>query len=502
MLKPLSLFFLIVNIACSFRVFASNSQSYGSSDIDAIFNRIIAGQNPIHDEKNNNTQNSPIDEETTANVLNVEENKVQVKRQKKEKDMVLIAKIHSFTAEEKALGSSVMFRVKNLLSQTKYLVSILENEIEGLKIPLVIKDFEDFKARNIDYIITGTFKVVNSDIGKPKLILTLFVWDVYEKANILEHEFVSYSDELPEFTKELATQIYEFITGEYAFLYGKLMYTWKPVGAINPFKKVVLSKEENGSVTAKIFTDGKNITFNPRYCKYEHEVLYVMQTPKYGTQLYIVNRLNGKTMTLYIPFNNASTVNSSRKIIFSPEYSKDCKRILFSVAERGSTNIYLYNLNDYSVKKLTGTKFIETSAKFFDDDKKIIFVSDRSGRPKIWIMNSDGTKPYEIKGDSGSLYFAPIVSFDGKKIAFAKSKSRRFHLGIMNIDGSDEKILYSGFLIENPRFTPIGKTILFSMRKYSNSKSRIYSISPTSLELEEMPALIGNLNEPLWVDEF
>jgi TolB protein len=226
-------------------------------------------------------------------------------------------------------------------------------------------------------------------------------------------------------------------------------------------------------------------------------VFFTSQKPKKAAEIMIANRVSGVVERLIIPeFEN------QRKILFSPTISKDCTKIAFSVSENGSTNIYIFNRNTEKLTMLTNTKnTINTAPFFFNNDKKIIFVSDRQGKANIWEMKIDGSEQKRISQGDGA-YYSPSVSSDGKKIAFVKVKSGVFSLGIANTDGSKEDLIHSAFLIENPIWAPIGKTIIFSMKPSSKEKSRVYAISFNGRKPEELPALKGSLNEPKWVDEF
>lgn len=456
----------------------------------AVFN--LVGASSFSDINLQGTQSLSLN----ANKLEFNENKIEVKRLKGERDSILIADFYSKKEDSKALTKDFLIKFKTLLDKKKNIYPLMQADIGIKDFPLKPSNFEELKENGIDYIITGTLDVVDES----KIKIKVFIWDTYEKSGILAHEFETSVLFLDKFLAQFATQIYEFITGDFGFFYGKLLYTAKLTenGKMMHFKKVISSQEVEDKIQATAYTDAKNITFNPRYCKPSNEIMYVSQKRGRPSQIFILNRDTGEREALHIP--------ELQKVfagIFSPSFSSSCREILFSASFSGSTNIYSFNRDNFVLTKLTyDKKYINTSPSFFNGDKKIIFVSDRiGGRPKIFTMNVDGTDQKQITVDSGS-YFSPSVSSDDKKIVAVKVYEAKFRLVTLDITGENEREILSGFLIENPVWTPIGKTILFSMKHKRTSSSRIFSASSNSREVVEMPALRGELEEPIWIDEF
>lgn len=436
-------------------------------------------------------------ERTTESRLEFEDEKIEVKRAKGERDSIVLGKLLTTDLEAEAEGEKFLYSIKQYLQQKKNLYPILQKETSLRKPLLLIENFEEMKSNGIDYIITGTFQILSLRESLTPIKIKIFIWDTYEKSKILEHEFVTTKENLENFTKEFVTQIYEFITGDFGFFYGKLLYSLQAEN-IN-FKKIIVSAAEKGVVDGLAFTDGKHIAFSPKYCKSEREIMYVSQKRGKPSRISLLKAATGITERLVIPEFEKELKHYS---LFSPSFSRDCSKIVFSATQGDSTNIFLFNREDKKLTQLThDSTFINTSPAFFADDTKIIFVSDRTGnRPKIFQMDINGNVKFQLIHGEGS-YFSPSVSRDGKKIAFSKSNGGKFFLGMAHSDGTYEKEIFSAFLIEAPSWTPIGKNIIFSMKEKRNSPSRIFTISLNSFDLQELPALNGNASEGSWIDE-
>ena len=422
-------------------------------------------------------------------IIESEIKKVYVERDLSEKDIILLGRFMTNGIENARVGNMVRAKIKSLLLNKPNVTPIFQEDMNiNLKLPY---NYEKFKKNNISYIING---VMQGNGENYTLVLSII--DVYKATKILEQSFNFKLEHEDKFIKQLTTQVYEFLTGEFGFFYGKLLYTTIAKPGVRPFKKIVLSEKKLDSIVATSFSNENDISFNPRYCKQNKEVFFVSQKPKYPSEILIASRINGSIEKL-----NVRQLGLN-KAMFSPSISKNCNEIVFSVAENGMTNLYLFNRTLNSLKILTPeNRAINTSPHFFDNDSKIVFVSDVSGKPRIWKMEVNGKNKQQITIGEGA-YYSPSVSSDGKKLAFIKVNLGKFYLGISNLDGTNEELLYSSFLIENPSWTPIGKTIIFSMKLERDSKSRVYAISLNGREPEVIDALSGNLNEPLWIEEF
>ena len=434
-------------------------------------------------------------EEASEDGLDVSDNKVQVKRKKGEKDIIFFALTKTNYAADKEkieiISTNILQETATLIQKKQNVLPVLQNKLERFEIPTYIQNFEEMRGRGIDYIVTG---VINQSATRNGMMYhyQFFIWDIYEKQNILAEEVFLSEEDLSTFPVKFASRIYEFITGEYSFFSGQLLYTVTEREGVAPFKRVVLSKKENGFIDATIFTNGKHITFNPRICK--NEIMYSIQTKEEGMNIIILNRLTRDTQTIKFP-------TKGKQSLFSPNFSSDCKKIVFSKIEATGTSIFLFERHQREIMQLTRVKnVINTSAVFSPSNDKIFFVSDRTGRPKIWEMGEDGGNQKQLTFSEGQ-HFAPHVSGDGRYIAFVSINAGKFHLQVFDFKSKKESTIYSAFLIEDPTWTPTGKTIVFSMKKHANDKSRIYTISANGGEPEELEALKGFLNEPRWISE-
>jgi TolB protein len=155
------------------------------------------------------------------------------------------------------------------------------------------------------------------------------------------------------------------------------------------------------------------------------------------------------------------------------------------------------NLGSGSTQRLTNTPAIETAPSFSPDGSKIVFESDRSGSPQLYIMSRSGGEAQRISFGKGR-YGTPVWSPRGDLIAFTKQGQGRFHIGVMRTDGSEERLLTASFLDEGPTWSPNGRVIMFSRETQGAAgRSSLYSVDITGRNLRPVKTPEGG-SDPSW----
>src|SRR5260370_4243509 len=88
-----------------------------------------------------------------------------------------------------------------------------------------------------------------------------------------------------------------------------------------------------------------------------------------------------------------------------------------------------------STWQLTYDRAQDTQPDLSPDGKRVVFVSNRGGRPNIWSMRVDGGDPKNLTHDQGDND-SPAWSPDGRQIAFQSSRiDGLIRIFLMNADG-------------------------------------------------------------------
>jgi TolB protein len=158
-------------------------------------------------------------------------------------------------------------------------------------------------------------------------------------------------------------------------------------------------------------------------------------------------------------------------LTFAPSFSPDGRRILFSMATNGNTDLYIVDADGGVPQRLTRTPGVDTSGSFSPDGSKIVFESDRSGTSQIYVMNADGSDQRRISFGAGR-YGAPVWSPQGDMIAFSRGNG----IGVMTAAGADERMLTANPFDDAPSWGASGQTLIFHRRDAGRGTISLMSV--------------------------
>jgi Tol biopolymer transport system component len=106
---------------------------------------------------------------------------------------------------------------------------------------------------------------------------------------------------------------------------------------------------------------------------------------------------------------------------------------------------------------------MEANPQFSADGKKIVFLSDRSGSPEIWVCNSDGSHEVQITSMGGPLTGTPRWSPNGEHIAFDSIADGDWHIFVVAATGGKARRVTDQRSSETiPSWSRDGKWIYFT----------------------------------------
>ena len=445
---------------------------------------------PIEIERVNSIPTPDINTKANENGISSDEKTetVKVRRKKGEKDYLVISHFRFASYDDRDISDKFEKFLKSYFISSKFIQPYGESEIPNqIYIPEVIEDYDTFKHNNIDYLTTGT---INYNSQSREVVIKIALWDIFYKAALFNKEYIGSIENIDTLSATIATDVYSYITGDFGYFYGNLLYTSRDYSATTPFRRITTTSLD-GTETL-YYTDGTEMAMNPKYCAASNEIIFSLQKKASNAELYIINRTKKTRQRLAIPMNEIDIGS-----FFSPDFSPTCQYVVFSMAKNGRTNIYLLNRELGRVSQLTSGNGIDTSSSFFDEGRKIVFTSNRMGFSKVFAMDLSGKNQTMLSSSLG-MHLSPSVSPDGKSVAFVKIYDGKFSLMVMDINGGNERELKTAYLIENPTWAPAGNNIIFSMRETIKSKSKIYSMSVINESVDELYSN-GEAGEPLWI---
>lgn len=211
---------------------------------------------------------------------------------------------------------------------------------------------------------------------------------------------------------------------------------------------------------------------------------------------------NGAKPTLYkvdVRNGNREKIISSNGMLVCSDVSKDGNSLLLTMAPQDQADIYVYNLRNKNLEKVTSYSGIDVNGNFIDDDKRVVFVSDRLGYPNVFAQRI-GSKSVEQMVYHGRNNNS--VSALGNYIVYSsREKSSEFGEKTFNLYLISTKTDYIRQLSATgknlyPRFADDSETILFI--KYYNNQSALGVIRLNANKSYHFPLKVGKIQSIDW----
>ncbi|RMD87385.1 MAG: biopolymer transporter Tol [Calditrichaeota bacterium] len=171
--------------------------------------------------------------------------------------------------------------------------------------------------------------------------------------------------------------------------------------------------------------------------------------------------------------------------LYSPDWSPDGQEIVFVGTKNGYADLYVYNLQDQNLKKITNDVFSDLEPRWSPDGKKIVFISDRTKfvHPEslavdfkiqnvnyhqydVYIVDVNSKKITRITKTSANEK-SPVWSPDGTKLAYVSDRQGIFNIYIQDLTPATKQspvFASIGFVngedstqIESDGFQPLNK---------------------------------------------
>ena len=148
----------------------------------------------------------------------------------------------------------------------------------------------------------------------------------------------------------------------------------------------------------------------------------------------------------------------------APAWSPDGSQIMFSSSMLGNPELFVTDANGGRPKRVTFTQAANTSPTWNPKTgQTVVFVSDRGGIPKLYLMNADGTNTSELDLPDKGYLIDPAWSPNGQMVAFSwRRPDGNFDIYIMEpVTREIRQITRDSGKNERPCWAPDGRHIVF-----------------------------------------
>lgn len=166
-------------------------------------------------------------------------------------------------------------------------------------------------------------------------------------------------------------------------------------------------------------------------------------------------------------------------------------RVVFTARDKNSYDIFSVDPDSGNTSRLTENAGRRNFGAVVSPDNRLIaFVSDRTGSPRLWLMNTDGTAARRLTNSPEEMETtedAPYFSADGKWIFYVFYQAGKGALRKIPVDGSGESAAVSETdkNVFEPVPSPDGKLLAHAV--YNENAAAPWQIAVKSLEDKTAP---------------
>lgn len=343
-------------------------------------------------------------------------------------------------------------------------------------------NFKDWRVIGADTLLKGVYSV-----DKDRLTVEIRFYDCVNGKQVLGKRFTGAAGNPRRLIHYFSDHLYEELTGRKGVFTTKILFVSDRSG-----EKEIYMSEYDGMNARRITFNG-SINLSPHWSPDGRRIIYTSYK-KGQPQIFSLDLRTGRDAVL----SEKAGINIGGR--FSPDGRSLAMTLRLSADK--SSELYILDLETGEYVKLTDNYGIDVSPSWSPDGNKIVFVSDISGNPNIFVLNLDGKSDNKQKAlkrltFSGKYNSSPAWSPDGRLIAFAGSENgRTFNIFVMRPDGGGVTQLTSDGNNKNPSWSPDSRFIVFSSTR--KGVTSLYIMQSDGGGLTRLQTGVGNEKTPAW----
>lgn len=213
---------------------------------------------------------------------------------------------------------------------------------------------------------------------------------------------------------------------------------------------------------------------------------------------------NGQAFYLSKDGGEETEILAKYERVNNPQLLKDGTTVLFTRLDakaKDIRDIWKADLNSEDASIVTRDNKMALQPSISADNTKIVFVKGDDTRTShhVWIMNADGTSPFQLTAGIGQDLFARL-SPDNKSVVYATNKhDGHFEIYLADVETrAVTRLTDSPGVDTQPCFSPDGSRIAFVSNR--DGSQQIWVMDKSGLNARALTSTPGESFEPNWND--
>ena len=319
----------------------------------------------------------------------------------------------------------------------------------------MVLNFDEYRKAKIDLIAR-----VSAEILQDGLVVNLQLYDANSGTLALSKEYKnSRAETYPFLAHKLAIDINDYIQAPNVDWMERIVvvsyYT-------KPGESEILLSDYTLTYKNSLIKGGLNIF--PKWANEQQNAFYYT---KY---------LDKPTLFKYDLTTGQNTqIISSEGMLEASDVSKDSTKILLTMAPNEQADIFLYDIPSAKLTKLTNYRGIDVSGNFIEDEKRVMFISDRLGYPNVFAISVEGEANGSLeqmvfhgRNNNAANAFGEYIVYSSRETNEDFSRNT-FNLYLVSTKSDFIRRLSANGINQLPRFSKDGETIMYVKHESNQS---------------------------------
>ncbi|MDY3112920.1 MAG: Tol-Pal system protein TolB, partial [Helicobacter sp.] len=168
-------------------------------------------------------------------------------------------------------------------------------------------------------------------------------------------------------------------------------------------------------------------------------------------------------------------VLESDGMLVTSDVSSDSTKLLLTMAPNEQADIYLYDILSGSLKRLTQYRGIDVGGNFIEDEKRVMFISDRLGYPNVFAIPLAGESSGNVeqmvfhgRNNNAANAYGNYIVYSSRETSEEFNRNT-FNLYLVSTKSDFIRRLSANGVNQLPRFAKDGETIMYIKHEANQS---------------------------------